>query len=198
MHGMCVVKAIEQGLIDDWTNADFDAEGKALIGFVTNEGRFVDREEAALIQQRQPVKLPGCIGWRPYKSDDNRPPYYRMHGPPTDRTVYDYAYGGKLPPKGWSDTYRPKIAEHCGHCDTPTEVTLKPQNINLRRISPQEKKMGTKVEKEHVVKAKDAIAVAAAHWKEDPKYYAHGKKKGVFPELSKPKSYLAGVDSLGL
>jgi len=91
-----------------------------------------------------------------------------------------------------------RLLEDCGHCDTPTEVTLKPQNINLRRISPQEKKMGTKVEKEHVVKAKDAIAVAAAHWKEDPKYSAHGKKKGVFPELSKPKSYLAGVDSLGL
>jgi hypothetical protein len=83
---------------------------------------------------------------------------------------------------GGSPTW--ELQEDCGHCDTPTKVTLKPQPIDLSKISPEEKKMGTKVEKEHVVSAKDAIAVAAAHWKEDPNYYAHGKKKGVFPELA--------------
>lgn len=89
------------------------------------------------------------------------------------------------------------LLEHCGHCGTPTKVTLKPQDIDLNRISPQEKKMGTKVEKEHVTGAKDAIAVAAAHWAEDPKYYTHGKKKGVFPELGKAKAMFMAGGSLG-
>lgn len=93
----------------------------------------------------------------------------------------------------------PFMQEHCGHCDTPTPVTLKPQDIDLDKISDEEKRMGTKVEKEHVVKAKDAIAVAAGHWAEDPKYYQHGRDKGCFPELpAKAKAYLAGIDSLGL
>lgn len=89
------------------------------------------------------------------------------------------------------------LLEHCGHCGTPTKVTLKPQAIDLSRISPKEKQMGTKVEKEHVTGAKDAIAVAAAHWAEDPKYYAHGKKKGVFPELGKAKAMFMAGGSMG-
>lgn len=101
-----------------------------------------------------------------------------------------------------------KVLEHCGHCGTPTKVTLKPQKIDLDRVPASEKRKGTKVEKEHVVKAKDALAVAAGHWKEqtDQKkvppeevdYYRQGEQKGLFPELSRPKSYLAGIDSLGL
>lgn len=100
------------------------------------------------------------------------------------------------------------LKEHCGHCGSPTTVALKPQPINLDRIPASEKRMGTKVEREHVTSAKDAIAIAAAHWNEQTKqkgvppekvnYYAQGKRKGLFPELGKAKSYMAGIDSLGL
>jgi hypothetical protein len=77
------------------------------------------------------------------------------------------------------------LLEHCGHCGTPTKITLKPQNIDLKRISSKEKRMGTKVEKEHTKSVKGARAVAAGHWAEDPRYYQRGKEKGVFPELRK-------------
>jgi hypothetical protein len=87
------------------------------------------------------------------------------------------------------DVVEALLDEHCGHCGTPTKVTLKPQDIDLGQVPEVEKRMGKKVEKEHVKGDKAALAVAAAHWNEDPKgpkktdYYRKGKARGLFPEL---------------
>lgn len=103
-----------------------------------------------------------------------------------------------LAPKPTAESVVEKLLEHCGHCGTPTRVTLKAQpDVDLDKISGEEKKMAVKVEKEHVKSAKDAIGVAAGHWAEDPKYYAHGKKKGCFPELGKAKAWFAGLAAGG-